>query len=156
MPLVLLPSRVVGRANYWARKRVQEKLAEASSYMQVVLGISGILLVKAFSKECVEERRFNALNEDMRRLEIRQAMIQRWFGMLGKHAPRPTDMTAAPYAARWGGASVPLSASIELAAHVGRMDVVARQQVQARTRASHARCAPLRPLAQVHLRRQLV
>ena len=83
LPLVLVPSRAVGRANYRARQRVQEKLAEASSYMQEVLGISGILLVKAFTKERTEAHRFDALNADLRRLEIRQAMIQRWFGMLG-------------------------------------------------------------------------
>ena len=83
MPLVLVPSRYVGRANYEARKRVQEKLGEASAYMQEVLGISGILLVKAFTKERAEQLRFGGLNEDIRRLEIRQAMIQRWFGMLG-------------------------------------------------------------------------
>jgi ATP-binding cassette, subfamily B, bacterial len=50
--------------------------------MQEVLGISGILLVKAFSKERAEQRRFDQLNRDLRRLEIRQAMVQRWFGML--------------------------------------------------------------------------
>jgi len=83
MPLVLAPSRVVGRANYRARQRVQEKLGEASAYLQEVLGISGILLVKAFSKERAEERRFNGLNADLRRLEIRQAMIGRWFELLG-------------------------------------------------------------------------
>jgi ATP-binding cassette subfamily B protein len=82
MPLVLVPSRYLGRANYRARKRVQEKLSEASAYMQEVLGISGILLVKAFTKERIEELRFNRLNEDLRELEIRQAMVQRWFWML--------------------------------------------------------------------------
>jgi ATP-binding cassette subfamily B protein len=83
MPLILVPSRYVGRANFLARRSVQEKLSEASAYMQEVLGISGILLVKAFTKERAEERRFDGLNRDLRRLEIRQAMIQRWFGMLG-------------------------------------------------------------------------
>jgi ATP-binding cassette subfamily B protein len=82
MPMVLVPGRYLGRANYRARKRVQEKLSEASAYMQEVLGISGILLVKAFTKERVEVLRFNQLNEDLRQLEIRQAMIQRWFAML--------------------------------------------------------------------------
>jgi ATP-binding cassette subfamily B protein len=33
MPLFLVPARVVGRANYVARRRVQEKLSEASAYM---------------------------------------------------------------------------------------------------------------------------
>lgn len=83
MPLVLVPSRFVGRANYRARQRVQEKLAEASAYMQEVLGISGILLVNAFTKERAEQRRFHGLNEDIRHLEIRQALIGRWFGLLG-------------------------------------------------------------------------
>ncbi len=83
LPIVLVPSRYVGRANYLARRRVQEKLGEASAYMLEVLGISGILLVKAFSKERAEKRRFDRLNHDLRRLEIRQAMIQRWFEMLG-------------------------------------------------------------------------
>ncbi len=82
MPIVLVPSRLLGRANDRARRRVQEKLSEVSAYMQEVLGISGILLVKAFGRERWEERRFDRLNEDLRRLEIRQAMVQRWFGML--------------------------------------------------------------------------
>jgi len=83
MPIVLIPGRYVGRANYRARMRVQEKLSEASAYMQEVLGISGILLVKAFTKERAEVLRFDRLNRELRGLEIRQAMIQRWFGMLG-------------------------------------------------------------------------
>src|SRR6266542_3665640 len=61
LPIVLVPSRYVGRANYLARRRVQEKLGEASAYMLEVLGISGILLVKAFSKERAEKRRFDRL-----------------------------------------------------------------------------------------------
>ena len=82
LPLVLIPGRYVGRATYRARKRTQEKLSEMSSYMQEVLGISGILLVKAFTKERSERVRFGAINQDLRRLKVRQAMIGRWFGML--------------------------------------------------------------------------
>jgi ATP-binding cassette subfamily B protein len=83
MPLALVPSRFLGQANYRARKRLQEKLAETSAYLGEVLGISGILLVKAFTKERQERRRFHGLNDDIRRLSIQQSMIQRWFGMLG-------------------------------------------------------------------------
>jgi len=50
--------------------------------MQEVLGLSGILLVKAFTKERSERLRFGGINEDLRRLKIRQAMIGQWFGML--------------------------------------------------------------------------
>ena len=82
MPLVLIPTRRVGRATYQARKRTQEKLGEMGAYMQEILGISGILLVKAFSKERAEAQRFATVNDEVRRLEIRQAMIGRWFQML--------------------------------------------------------------------------
>jgi ATP-binding cassette subfamily B protein len=83
MPLALVPSRFLGQANYRARKRLQERLAETSAYLGEVLGISGILLVKAFTKERQERRRFHGLNDDIRQLSIQQSMIQRWFGMLG-------------------------------------------------------------------------
>lgn len=53
-----------------------------NAYMQEVLGLSGILLVKAFTKERSERLRFGGINEDLRRLKIRQAMIGQWFGML--------------------------------------------------------------------------
>jgi ATP-binding cassette, subfamily B, bacterial len=84
MPIVLVPSRYVGRATYRARKRTQDKLSEMSSYMQEVLGISGILLVKAFTKERAERARFGGINRQLRHLEIRQTMIGRWFGLLNQ------------------------------------------------------------------------
>lgn len=82
MPIVLVPSRRIGRATYKARQQTQEKLGEITAYMQEILGISGILLVKAFSKERAEQAQFDVHNRDLRQLEIRQAMIGRWFGML--------------------------------------------------------------------------
>jgi len=59
-----------------------------SSYMQEVLGISGILLVKAFTKERAERRRFGDINHELRRLEIRETMIGRWFGLLNQASLR--------------------------------------------------------------------
>jgi ATP-binding cassette, subfamily B, bacterial len=82
IPLVSLPARKAGRATYRARTRTQGKLAEMTAYMQEILGISGILLVKAFVKTRAERARFTALNDEVRRLQIRQEMIGRWFGML--------------------------------------------------------------------------
>jgi ATP-binding cassette subfamily B protein len=82
MPLVLVPSRYVGQATYRARKQTQEKLGDIGAYMQEVLGISGILLVKAFTKERFERVRFRDHNRELRRLEIREAMIGRWFQLL--------------------------------------------------------------------------
>src|SRR5438128_1965790 len=75
LPLSVIPSRYIGRASYRARQRTQRKLAEMSVYLQAVLGISGMLLVKAFAKERSERARFRTLNSELRRLEIRQEMI---------------------------------------------------------------------------------
>jgi ATP-binding cassette subfamily B protein len=82
IPLVSLPARKAGRASYKARARTQGKLAEMTAYLQEVLGISGILLVKAFVKQRAERARFGRLNEQVRRLQVRQEMIARWFGMV--------------------------------------------------------------------------
>ena len=82
IPLISLPARKAGRASYQARTRTQGKLAEMSAYLQEILGISGILLVKAFVRTRAERARFGQLNEQVRRLQIRQEMIARWFGML--------------------------------------------------------------------------
>jgi len=82
LPAFLYPSRRIGQLTYRARKRTQEKLAEMSVYMQEVLGISGLLLVKAFSKEQHEAIRFRDLNADLKQLKVRQAMIARGFQAL--------------------------------------------------------------------------
>ncbi len=77
IPLMSLPLRRAGRATYRARARTQEKLGELTAYLQEVLGISGILLVKAFVKQGSERRRHRALNDSVRCLEIREAMVAR-------------------------------------------------------------------------------
>ena len=82
LPAFLLPTRRVGQATFQARKATQGKLAELTAYMQETLGISGMQLVKAFVKQRAETLRFRALNDDLRGLNIRQAMIGRWFFML--------------------------------------------------------------------------
>jgi len=82
VPVFVLPTHRVGRATFEARRRTQAKLSELTAYMQEVLGISGLLLVKAFVKEMTENRRFRHLNRELRDLNVRQAMIGRWFFML--------------------------------------------------------------------------
>jgi ATP-binding cassette, subfamily B, bacterial len=82
IPLMSLPVRRAGRATYRAREETQEKVAELTAYLQEVLGISGILLVKAFVRQRAERARHQALNEQVRRLEIHVAMVGRWFRMV--------------------------------------------------------------------------
>ena len=81
MPLALFPSRRVGRSTYDARKRTQEQYGRLGAYLQEVLGVSGILLVKAFVTGHAERHRFRELTAELRRLELRQEMVGRWFRM---------------------------------------------------------------------------
>lgn len=82
IPIVGLPTSRFGRASYRARARTQGKLAQLTGYLQEILGISGILLVKAFVTQRFERARFGRLNDELRGLQVRQEMIGRWFGML--------------------------------------------------------------------------
>ncbi|MGH8883708.1 MAG: ABC transporter ATP-binding protein [Egibacteraceae bacterium] len=82
IPLVKLPGRRFGNATYRARSRTQNKLSEMTSYLQEILGISGILLVKAFVKGRIERERFGRLNDEVRRSKLRQEIIKRRFDLL--------------------------------------------------------------------------
>jgi ATP-binding cassette, subfamily B, bacterial len=79
VPLFALPTRRVGTRTFIARKETQAQLSKVNSLMQETLGISGMLLVKAFGKQRSETRRFHEETEELRRLEIRQTMVGRWF-----------------------------------------------------------------------------
>ena len=82
IPLVGLPTRRAGRATYAARGRTQRQRGAMSAYLQEILGISGIMLVKAFGKAPAERDRFGQLNAELRALEVRQNLIAQWFRML--------------------------------------------------------------------------
>jgi ATP-binding cassette subfamily B protein len=82
IPTVALPARRAGRATYRARGRTQSLRGQMTSYLQEILGISGIMLVKAFGRESAERQRFADMNAKLRSLEVRQNLIGQWFGML--------------------------------------------------------------------------
>lgn len=81
LPLFILPTRKVGKLNYEARKNTQVRMSELSSLMQETLSVSGALLVKAFVRQEDETRKFEGINRELMRLQIRQSMIGRWFFM---------------------------------------------------------------------------
>jgi ATP-binding cassette subfamily B protein len=82
IPAVALPARRAGRASYQARARTQSLRGEMTGYLQEILGISGVMLVKAFGREPAERRRFAAMNDELQNLEVRQNLIGQWFQML--------------------------------------------------------------------------
>jgi ATP-binding cassette, subfamily B, bacterial len=82
IPTVALPARRAGRATYQARARTQSLRGQMTGYLQEILGISGIMLVKSFGRESAERQRFAAMNAELQNLEVRQNLIGQWFGML--------------------------------------------------------------------------
>ncbi len=82
LPVFLLPARRVGTRIFRARKAIQDKLAEIGSHTQEVLGISGVLLVKAFGSRARERDRLHDLSDELRTLEVRHHLIGRWFSMI--------------------------------------------------------------------------
>jgi ATP-binding cassette subfamily B protein len=64
---------------YEVRRRTREKRDEIESITQETLSISGITLIKSFVREAFERRRFYAVGSDLMGLEIRLAMVGRWF-----------------------------------------------------------------------------
>ncbi|ARU63441.1 ABC transporter [Tumebacillus avium] len=81
LPLFILPTRRVGKLNYDAKKQTQKRISDLSSLMQETLSVSGALLVKAFVRQEDELRKFEGINRELMKLQIRQSMIGRWFFM---------------------------------------------------------------------------
>ncbi|MDQ2858846.1 MAG: ABC transporter ATP-binding protein/permease [Candidatus Eremiobacteraeota bacterium] len=79
VPLMILPLSPVGRRMYVVRKLTREKRDEIESLTQETLSLSGITLIKSFVREAFEGSRFYRASSDLMTLEIRLAMVGRWF-----------------------------------------------------------------------------
>jgi ATP-binding cassette subfamily B protein len=79
IPLMILPLSPVGRRMYEIRKQTRVKRDEIESITQETLSISGITLIKSFVRERFERERFARVGNDLMALEIRLAMVGRWF-----------------------------------------------------------------------------
>jgi ATP-binding cassette subfamily B protein len=81
VPAFVIPTRRVGRTRQDVQRRIQVTLATLTTQLTETLGISGALLVKAFTGEKSEAKRFAASNQDLNRLQVRRALIGRWLFM---------------------------------------------------------------------------
>ena len=82
IPFMIFPLSPVGRRMYVIRKATREKRDEIESITQETLSISGITLIKSFVRESFERTRFFAAADSLMKLEVRLAMVGRWFMML--------------------------------------------------------------------------
>ena len=79
VPMMVIPLRPVGRTMYNVRKKTREQRDHIGSLIQETLSLSGITLVKSFTRESAEAERFHKAGTDLMNLEIRLALVGRWF-----------------------------------------------------------------------------
>jgi ATP-binding cassette subfamily B protein len=78
VPLMTLLVRRAGRRTAQARAAAQSQAGQVTSYVQEILGLSGVLLVRAFGRQAAELARFHRLNAELRRRYVAAAMAARW------------------------------------------------------------------------------
>jgi ATP-binding cassette subfamily B protein len=81
LPVFLFPARKVGNVQRELLGETQEQLAAMNGHMQETLSVSGALLVKTFGRGREEIARFDATNNRVRALNMRRALVGRWFGV---------------------------------------------------------------------------
>lgn len=79
VPLMVLPLSPVGRRMYEIRRKTREQRDQIESITQETLSISGITLIKSFAREAYEKARFYKAGTQLMDLEVRLAMVGRWF-----------------------------------------------------------------------------
>ena len=81
-PIFLVLTYRVGKVRRSVSAETQKSLADISAVTEETLSVSGILLSKTFGQQAASIERFRGLNRSLAVLQIRQAMVGRWFFMI--------------------------------------------------------------------------
>ncbi len=79
LPLLILPTKSVGKKRYQLLTDSQAKNDEMNQLINETLSVSGSLLVKLFTREKREYERFVEVNEEVTRLNLKEQQSGRWF-----------------------------------------------------------------------------
>jgi ATP-binding cassette subfamily B protein len=82
LPFFMYLTFRVGKVNREVRGETQKSLAEMSATTEETLSVSGMLLSKTFGQQQAAIARFSKLNRELAVLQVRQAMVGRWFFMI--------------------------------------------------------------------------
>ena len=82
LPFFMYLTYRVGKVRRDVSSETQKAMAEMSAATEETLSVSGMLLTKTFGQQATAISRFRGLNERLAALQIRQAMVGRWFFML--------------------------------------------------------------------------
>ncbi len=81
-PFFLFLTARVGRVRRQVSSETQKSLADITAVTEETLSVSGVLLSKTFGQQAHDAERFRTINVRLAGLQIRQAMVGRWFGMI--------------------------------------------------------------------------
>lgn len=91
LPLLILPTKAVGRKRWELVSKAQEKQDELNQQVDETLSVSGSMLVKLFTKEKTEYEKFRKINDETTKITIREQRAGSWFrvflGMFIQIAP---------------------------------------------------------------------
>ena len=79
VPIMIVPLSPVGRSMFAVRKQTREQRDVIEGLLQETLSLSGITLLKSFVREPEEAKRFHDAGTRLMHLEIRLALVGRWF-----------------------------------------------------------------------------
>jgi len=79
IPLLIIPTKSVGRTRWQLLTESQAKNDEMNQLVNETLSVSGSLLVKLFTREKQEYDRFVAVNEEVTQLTLKEQRSGRWF-----------------------------------------------------------------------------
>jgi ATP-binding cassette subfamily B protein len=82
LPFFMYVTYRVGKVRRAVSTETQKALAEMSAATEETLSVSGMLLTKTFGQQAQAIGRFDVLNRALAGLQIRQAMVGRWFFMV--------------------------------------------------------------------------
>lgn len=91
IPLLIIPTRVVGRKRWELMAKAAEKQDEMNQHIDETLSVSGSMLVKLFTKEKYEYKKFSLINDKVTNITVKERRAGSWFhvflGMFIQIAP---------------------------------------------------------------------
>lgn len=91
IPLLIFPTKAVGKKRWMLASEVQEKSDELNTQINETLSVSGSMLVKLFTKEKTEYEKFKSINNEVTKTTIKERRAGSWFhvfmGMFIQIAP---------------------------------------------------------------------
>ena len=121
LPWLIVPTITVGRIRRRLRTERQERNAGVNSLMAETLGISGQMLIKTFGRERRVLDRFRTENRALMVLQIREALVGRWYFML-----LALVTTAGPALIFWYGGGQVISGTLSLGVVVAFVALLGR------------------------------